>query len=135
MSDDKTIEMRAALIELEDACDAVCKLRSQEIYLLMIKVPGTSDALERLDCARRRARDSTKHDRPLPSIREKFVKDGDMADQSWDEWCSRLNKLAAADPDRYTADAIEHCGAECWRVFYDDGYTAADAWHEDGAYD
>ena len=69
MSDDKTLEMRDAIIELEDACDAICALRSQEIYLLMIAVPGTSDALERLDCARRRARE---------------IANGEAAD-AWDE--------------------------------------------------
>ena len=73
--------------------------------------------------------------RPFPSIRETFVNDRDMDDQSWEDWCPDLNKLAAAEPGRYTADAIENCGAECWRDFYGDGYTAADAWHEDGAYD
>ena len=56
-TNEKITEMRSALIELEAACDAVCALRTQEIYLLMIAVPGTPDALERLDCARRCARE------------------------------------------------------------------------------
>jgi len=45
-----------ALRELDDACDAVAALRSQELYLAMIAVPGTPDALLRLDRARLRAR-------------------------------------------------------------------------------
>ena len=69
MSDAQATEMRDALIELEAACDAVCALRSQEIYLSMIAVPGTPDALERLDCARRRARE---------------IANGEAADE-WDE--------------------------------------------------
>lgn len=66
---DKTTVIRDALRELEAACNAVCVLRSQEIYLLMIAVPGTSDALERLDNARRRAR---------------IIANGEAAD-AWDE--------------------------------------------------
>ena len=58
-----------------------------------------------------------------------------MSDQSWEDWCIDLNKLEAADPDRYTADPIENCGAECWRAFYDDAYTAKEAWDEDGTND
>ena len=59
----------------------------------------------------------------------------DMSDQSWEDWCIDLNKLAAAEPDRYGPDAIENCGAECWLAFYDHGYTAAQAWDEDGTND
>lgn len=74
-------------------------------------------------------------DQPKTTIREKFVDDGDMSDQSWEDWCIDLNGMSAAYPDRYGPDAIETCGAECWRDFYDDGYTAADAWDEDGTYE
>ena len=67
-------------------------------------------------------------DAPETTIQAKFVIDGGMPDQSWEDWCIDLNKLAGDD-------VIETCGAECWRDFYDDGYTAADAWSEDGTYD
>jgi hypothetical protein len=53
----ETTDLRAALRELEEACDAVCMLRTQKIYLAMIAVPGTTDALLRLDRARERARE------------------------------------------------------------------------------
>lgn len=69
------------------------------------------------------------------TVRDQFVSDGRMADRSWEDWCVDLNKLAAANPDRYGTDAIENCGADCWRNYYDDGYSADDAWAEDGTYD
>jgi hypothetical protein len=50
-------ELRVALRDLDEACDAVCALRTQEIYLAMTAVPGTTDALLRLDRARGRARE------------------------------------------------------------------------------
>lgn len=53
----QTTVLRVALRELEEACDAVCALRTQEVYLMMAAVPGTTDALVRLDRARRRARE------------------------------------------------------------------------------
>lgn len=45
-----------ALLELEDANSTVCALRTDELYDAMIRVPGMSDALIRLDDARRLAR-------------------------------------------------------------------------------
>lgn len=47
--------LRAALIELEDANDALCALRTREQYLSMID-GGQRGALQRLDEARRVAR-------------------------------------------------------------------------------
>lgn len=53
---------------------------------------------------------------------------------TFDEWCDQLRKLSAADPNRYGADAIANCGAECWRMYYDTGHSPVDAWAEDGTY-
>jgi len=49
-----------ALRELESACDGVAATRSQGTYLRMVDVDGATDALERLDCARRVAREVLK---------------------------------------------------------------------------
>lgn len=53
---DRVEVLRAALRELETANDALCALRTPDIYNAMLAVPGTQEALERLDDARRRAR-------------------------------------------------------------------------------
>ncbi len=58
------------------------------------------------------------------TIREQLIADGSLKEQSWDEWkrdlvaCAAADDMGAIDPDDY-------------RDFYDDGYTAADAWAED----
>jgi len=69
-----------------------------------------------------------------PTLREQFGSDGSLADRTFDAWCSRLRELGTAEPLRYGPDPIEACGPECWRNYYDDGYTPESAWAEDGAY-
>jgi hypothetical protein len=44
------------LLALEEANETVCALRTDALYDAMIRVPGMSDALSRLDDARRAAR-------------------------------------------------------------------------------
>lgn len=53
---------------------------------------------------------------------------------SFGEWCKELNLLAAAEPERYGLDAIRLCGAAAWIGYFEDGYSPADAWSEDGSY-
>jgi hypothetical protein len=58
---------------------------------------------------------------------------------SWPEWLARLNAYAsehdmdyAATGDRtLTADT----GEDCWRMFFDDGYSPEDALDEDRSSD
>jgi len=54
---------------------------------------------------------------------------------TFDQWCDGLRALSAKEPDRYGPDAIANCGADCWRDFFDMGYSPVDAWDEDGTYD
>lgn len=78
---------------------------------------------------------------PDETIRERLVRDGKMADQSWADWISELDRLDLAAGGRYgPAGAISECGVDLsgqsvWRTYYDDAYTPADAMAEDGSYD
>lgn len=55
-ADERIAVLTEALSELESANEAVCALRSQEVYLAMIAIRGTEAALGRLDSARYAAR-------------------------------------------------------------------------------
>lgn len=69
------------------------------------------------------------------TVRESMALWGEIPDVTFEEWCDELNKLSAAEPNRYgEGDLIKICGAECWRQYYDDGYSPQDAWDEDGTY-
>ena len=79
------------------------------------------------------------NDRPAapPTTRWTTPKPTDRAPghgQTFGEWCDQLRVLSAKEPDRYGADAIEACGAECWWDYYEMGYSPDDAWAEDGSY-
>ena len=52
---DKTTELLDALKTLEQANDALCMLRTEEMYMAML-VSGQQEALDALDAARRNAR-------------------------------------------------------------------------------
>ena len=52
-----------------------------------------------------------------------------MDSTSWEEWKAELVRQAG---DRYgPRGAIEECGEECWRDYYDSGYTPEEALDED----
>ena len=59
----------------------------------------------------------------------------ETATLTFEEWCAELNKLGKAEPNRYGPTPVESCGAECWRDYFDMGYSPTDAWSEDGTYD
>lgn len=51
---------------------------------------------------------------------------------TFDEW---LAELDARGGDRYGAGKVsENTGAECWRGYFDDGYSPQDALDEDWSY-
>jgi len=54
---------------------------------------------------------------------------------TFEDWCAQLSVLSAAEPHRYGPDAVESCGAEAWRDYFDNGYSPEDAWAEDGTCD
>jgi hypothetical protein len=54
---------------------------------------------------------------------------------SFEEWCARLSEISAKEPNRYGPNAVETCGKESWRGYYDTDYTPESAWDEDGTYD
>lgn len=67
-----------------------------------------------------------------PTLRECMVAKGEIQDQSWEDWAA---KLVAAVGDRYgPRGALDECGEESWRGYYDDGYSAEDAAAEDLSY-
>ena len=66
------------------------------------------------------------------TAREMLIADGTIKDITWDEWSAELVELGG---DRYgPLGVIEECGEECWRIYYDDGYTAKDALDDDASY-
>jgi hypothetical protein len=62
------------------------------------------------------------------------MSDTQRTPQTFEEWCACLCAIAAKDQNRYGPNPIESCGEDCWRDYYDDGYSPEDAWWEDGTY-
>lgn len=58
-----------------------------------------------------------------------------MPTDTFEQWCEELRAIARKEQHRYGPDPIENCGADCWRSYYDLGYSPLDAWREDGTYD
>lgn len=47
---------------------------------------------------------------------------------SFEDWCAELNKLPNAFGIEHLTDDT---GVDCWRCYYDDGYTPEDVLAED----
>lgn len=47
----------------------------------------------------------------------------------FDQWCAALDEYAASVG--HGDNTVEQTGADCWREYYDDGYSPRDAYDED----
>lgn len=63
------------------------------------------------------------------TIRQDMEASGKIGRLTFDEWLSEVNRLLG---DAYGLGlASDHTGKDCWRGFYDDAYSPADAVDED----
>ena len=52
-------------------------------------------------------------------------------DMSWEDWKAELDRLAIAGDIYGPEGAIEACGEESWRDYFEDGYSPQEALDED----